>query len=435
MSLIQNLKTKLSLSKTRVNYYCVMMEGLFNSLGADIIGMATIVPLFLREYGASMTVIGALPTIHSLIIAFTPLAAGSFIATAKKKKRISLTFNGYARTSMLFIPLMLMLGINNELIIPVFFIIITLFYVCQSITGIAWNFLLGACVQPQQRGKLLGNLFAMSGILSFISGNIVRVLRENEALLPNQRYSAIFALGGVLMAMSVLFFIPLKEEAPTEAKKEDRNLKTYIASLLKCFKNKLFRRMVFTQAFSQICMTVNTFVYVFADEHLGLATSWISYMIIIQAVGVIAGGLVTGRVSSRFGSKRTLMVAETVAIIIPLLQLTALIFKPPGMPSPIGPGFMLATTFLIGFNRSGLLAFQSHLLEVAGEDNSIYYIVARSTVLLPLSFMSIFVGMYFDNFPHFLQPVYIFQIVVAGMALLGASRLKLFIYPKEEQTK
>jgi Na+/melibiose symporter-like transporter len=366
-----------------------------------------------------------------VVAAVTPLVAGNFIATARVKKKISLGFNGTARTSMLLIPLMLMAGLPNNVVIAVFFCIITVFYICQSVTGIAWNYLLGTCVQPEQRGKLLGTLFAVSGLISFMSSNIVRVLRESETLLTNQRYSAIFGLGGFIMASSVLFFIPLKEAIPREPAKNERNLKFYIASLLHCCKNKLFLRLIITQVFSQICTTINTFVFVFANERLELATQWISLMIIIQTVGVVWGGLVTGRISARFGSKRTLMLAEGIGIVIPLLQLTALLAKPAGAPSPLGPGFMLATTFLMGFNRSGFMAFQSHLLEIAGNENSVYYVVAKSVLLLPVSFVSMLVGRYFDRFPDFVQPVYIVQILAAATALFFASRLRLFLYPKD----
>ena len=430
---MESIRNKFNLAKSQVNYVCITLEGLFNVLGGDIIGMATIVPLFLREYGASMTLIGAMPTIHSIVAALTPLVAGNFIATAKKKKRISLIFNGYGRSSMLIIPLMLMLGVADQTIVTIFFVIITLYYVCQSITGITWNYLLGACVQPWQRGKLLGNLFAMSGVISFFSANIVRILRENPALMPGQRYSAIFGLGGLLLTISVLFFIPLKEDVPVEKKKDERNLRFYVNSLRHCLKNVHFRRLIYTQACSHICMAVNTFIYVFSDEHLMLATHWISYMIIIQTIGVVCGGLVTGRISTNFGTKRTIVLAEIIAVIIPVLQIIALIAKPVGLPSPIGPGLLLATAFLMGFNRSGQMAFQSHMLEVAGEENAVYYIVTRSTLLLPISFVSILIGMYFDRFPHFLEPVYIMQIIVAAAALYFATRLRLLIYPKGEK--
>ena len=422
-----------NITTSRLNYFCIMMEGLFNSLGIDIIGMTTIVPLFLRDYGASMTMVGALPTIQAVSMAVTPLIAGNFVATAKRKKWISLTFNGTARTSVLFLPLLLLIGTPNNVLVIVFFCIFTMFFICNSLTSIVWHNLLGTCVLPQQRGKLLGHLFAMSGALSFISANVVRILRENEAMTLDHRYAAIFGLGGILVACSVLFFIPLREPDSIAQDKNERTLKFYIESLFRCIKNKYFQRMIITQALSQICMTINTFAFIFANEHLGLSTQWISYMLIIQPVGVICGGLLTAQISARFGSKRTVLTAEILAIAIPILQLIALFANSTGMPINIAPAFMLAVTFIIGFNRSSLMAFHQYLLDVAGKENNVYFIVARSTILLPLSFISIFIGMYFDRFSHFLQPIYIFQICVSVAVIFCATRLKLYIFSKNQQ--
>ena len=77
------------------------------------------------------------------------------------------------------------------------------------------------------------------------------------------------------------------------------------------------------------------------------------------------------------------------------------------------------------------MAFQSHLLEVAGDENSVYYVVAKSMLLLPLSFASVLIGMYFDFFPNAVHPVYIAQIALAAVAMFFASRLRLFLYPAE----
>ena len=422
------LKKLRALTVSRLNYYCIMLEGLFNLLGHDIIGMTTIVPLFLREYGASMTLVGATPTIQSVISAVTPLIAGQFIAAAKMKKKISLMFNGAARTLLLFIPLMLTFRLPNNMIIFIFFCIITFFYIGQSVTSIVWNYLMGACIQPEERGKLLGSLFALSGLVSFVSSNIVRILRETPSLTTDQRYIAIFSLGGIITACSVLFFVPLKETVQSGTDTQKRNVKFYINSLLRCCKNKYFVRLILCQAFSQICTTINAFTYVMANERIGLASQWISYMIIIQTVGVICGGFVTGRISTRYGSKRTLMLAEGIGFVVPLLQLTLLVTKQSGGSIFFAPGFMLTATFLMGFNRSGLMAFQSHLLEVAGDDNSVYYIVTKNMLLIPLSFTSVLVGICFDKFPNNINMIYIAQALFAVAAILFAARLKLFVY-------
>jgi hypothetical protein len=127
------------------------------------------------------------------------------------------------------------------------------------------------------------------------------------------------------------------------------------------------------------------------------------------------------------------MMAEGIGIAIPILQLISLLTKPAGGAGWFAAPFMLATTFLMGFNRSGFMAFQSHLLEVSEQHDSIYYIVTKSMVLLPLSFVSMLTGMYFDHFPDAVHPVYIAQIAAGVLAFISAARLKLFLYPKKTE--
>jgi predicted MFS family arabinose efflux permease len=142
-------------------------------------------------------------------------------------------------------------------------------------------------------------------------------------------------------------------------------------------------------------------------------------MIIIQTLGVFFGGFLTGRISERFGSKRTLILVECVGLGIPALELLGLRFGH-------GEILMPAAAFLMGFSRSGLMAFQGHLLELAEPDRSIYYIVTKSILLLPFSFAGVLVGLFIEHVS--LPPVLFFQIVVALGAVYCAFRLKLFLW-------
>jgi predicted MFS family arabinose efflux permease len=235
------------------------------------------------------------------------------------------------------------------------------------------------------------------------------------------RYSSIFALGGVMVAISVLFFIPLKEDIQGDEQKPRFNLLTYFRNLIECCKNMYFRRLIYTQVFSSISTAINTFVYIIAQNYVNVGTEWISYMIIIQTVGVFAGGLVTGRISEHFGSKRTLLLTEGLHISIPVLEIAALFWGH-------GQVLMFGTAFLIGFIRSGNMAYQSHLLELSEKEKSIFYIVTKSMLLLPFTFSSIAVGLFVEHVS--LPPVLFFQIVVATAALFCAFRLKLFVYKR-----
>ena len=411
-------------SRDQVNYACIMLEGLFNTLGNDIMGMNTIVPLFLADLGASLSTVGSLTTMHSIISAVSPLLFGGMVAATQRKRRLSLTLNGLSRGLMLVIPLLITLGVAGSAMLVCFFAVMLIFYICQPITGISWNYLLGSCVSPAKRGKLLGTLLGISGIITFLASNIIKAIRANEGLTSMGQYAAIFFLGGSMMFCSVLFFLPLKEGESTAAPKAERNINAYVKNLLISFRNKPFDWAILTNAFSHVSLAVNTFFFLFARNTLKLDANAISNLLIFQTLGLMCGGFITGRVSARFGIKRMLTMVETLGLLVPVLGLLAL-----NMSAPLV--FAGMAVFLIGFSRSGMIGYQAYILEVVEKERTIYYLVSKSMALLPLSFTSTLIGAYLEIHP--VGSVFVFQIVICCLAILCTTRLKLSVYGSKKR--
>lgn len=405
----------------RLNGTCIMMEGLFNTLGADILGMTTIVPLFLASLGARMETIGAVTTMQSIFGAVVPLVCGGMVAASKSKRNLSLLVNGLSRSSILLIPLGIVLGLSPAAELVLFFCVIAFYAMCQPITGLTWNYLLGDCVPASRRGKLLGTLYAFSGVITFASSAIIKGIRASS-LSEGYQYACIFALGGLLMSCSVLFYLPLKEKTHGGSAAQARDIRGYVKELCACFRDKLFRKVIVTNLFSQLSISVNSFFYVFAQNVLALSSDQVSNLIVLQTLGLMLGGLITGRISDRFGLKRMLQLIEGLGILVPVMGLLALHSAAPFV-------FAAAAVFIIGFTKSGLIGYQAYILEIVPTEKSVYHIVARSLALLPFSFSGVVIGAVISNFTN--APAFIAQIFLAAAALLGASTLKLTVYKKK----
>lgn len=409
----------------RINYSCIMLEGLFNTLGTDILGISTIVPLFLSQFGASLTLIGSLSSMQQIISAVTPLVTGGLIAAAASKKRLSILFNGISRGSILLLPVLLLFHVPDHMIVKIFFALMLVYFLCQSMSGIIWNHLLGDCVEGGQRGKLVGTLFSISGLITFFSSNLVKVIRDSQRLDRWSKYALIFGLAGILLAVSVMCFLPLQENKSAVSKAEKLSPKAYLKELLLCFQNRDYTRLLLTSCFSQASLLVNAFIYLFAQDFLKLSTPQVSTLLVLQTMGVIVGGFVTGRISSRFGTKRMLLLVESIGLMVPVMNLMAMRTAAPFV-------LMGAAVFLMGFSKSGYLGYQTHLLEIVDPEKKIYHLVCKSMVMLPLSLISTLVGWLLQQFSGkgavSASPIYIGQIVLALFALLSASRLKLITY-------
>lgn len=420
MNLIQSLFKKRD--QDIINGNCIMMEGLFNTLGHDIIGMTTIVPLFLTYLGASLETIGSISTMQSIFGAIVPLLCGGLVAASGSKKKLSMIINGVARTSYLLIPLGLLLGLDPMMELSLFFLVMVLSNIGSPITGLTWNYLLGDCVPASRRGKLLGTLYACSGVITFVSSAIIKGIRSSPALSEGNQYAAIFALGGFLMACSVLCYIPLKERTLGPSAREKSDPRHYIGELIACYKNPLYRKALFCNVFSSLSISVNSFFFVFAQNVLMLSADQVSNLIVIQTLGLMIGGVVTGRISEKLGLKRMLQTIEGLGILVPILGLVGL---------HMGAGFLCAAiaVFIVGFTRSGLIGYQAYILEIVPTEKSVYHIVARSLTLLPFSFAGILIGALISRFTN--TPAFILQIGLCAMAFIGACRLKLTVYKKQ----
>ena len=402
--------------KKKRNYYCILGEGLFNQTGLDLLGITSITPLFLLSYGASLGLIGMLTTVQGVAQAIMPLLSGGFAARAKSKRRISIMGNGIARTMIFLIPASLLLGLPNSTVVSVFVVTFVLLVLVSPMTGLIWNYLLNDCLSILDRPKLLGVIFAASGIVSLGTSNLIKVIRDSTALPDNMKYFYIFGLAGLFMSASVLWFLPLRENTGNIAANKVFSLKNYTASLALCFKNKNFNRIVSANVFSYMSMVLNAFLYIYAANGLKLQSHLISNMIIVQTVGQIAGGVITGQVSARLGVKRMLIMNECAGLFIPLLGMLCMGLK---NAYPV----MCLCVFLFGFVRSGSMGYNNYILEVVEKDRIIFHMGTRGLVLLPVSFVTTAAGIYIQR--HSMAPVQILQATASCVAIFLCLRLKL----------
>jgi MFS family permease len=410
------IKTTVKQFKGNINYFCILFEGIFNLMGYDLLGIASIVPLFLSEYGASLGFIGMLTTIQGISTALVPLLFGGFAAKARSKKRFSILLNGCSRGLVLLVPAALLCNLSNGAIIGVFMFVFVLLFMAAPLTGLTWNYLLNDCIGMRERPKLLGVLFAMSGVVSFGTSNLIKVIRDSSSLPSNMKYFYIFGFAAVAMCISVLCFVPLRENHTQDTQPQAFKVKEYLSSLATCFHNRDFNKLVRANVFSYISVVLNSFIYIYAERTLKLESNLISNMIIFQTVGLIAGGIVTGQVSARFGVKRMLVLVECAGLFIPLV---ALLCGTLTNPYPL----MCLCVALFGFIRSGQLGYTNYIIEVVEKEKLIFHMVAKGLLLLPLSFLSTFAGLYIQS--HWMAPIFIVQAAASLAAILMCTKLRL----------
>ena len=390
----------------RRNGLCIMMEGLFNALGNDIIGMTTIVPLFLSLLGAGSGLIGIMNTGQNILLSLIPILSGFLVTRARSKRALSMLLNGIGRSAILLIPLGIVLGLSNRVELLLFFAVMLVHYLLSPITGTAWSYLLGVCVSDERRNRLIGRLYSVSGIITFLSGWVIKLVRAS-AISESMQYAIIFALGGTIMALSVVFYIPLKEPQQDQKTISHIDFGNYLSGLASCFKEKDFRRFLYSSMDTQIVANISAFFFLFAQNTLRLDAATISNLIIVQTIGLVVGGFAGGEVSSRFGVKFTIGAVRVLELIVPVCALLAAAGR-------LSATCAFAAVLIIGITKGTALSYQLYMLELVAPEKSMLYIIARSLAMLPCSLTSALIGVLADRLSF--APVFQIQL---GLCLLN----------------
>jgi hypothetical protein len=401
---------------TAFNTVCLMCEGGFNVLGNGLLGLTSLVPIFLAEHGVGIVWIGMIPTLQMAARLAVPLLLGLFIYRMKSKKRFNMTMNGIFRPSILAFAILLIIFGATNIVVAVFLVVLMLFLVSQSMSGIAWQYLVSASIRPENRAQMLGKLLIISGIASIASGFVVKLVLGSAAFTPDIQYAIIFGMAGVSFTLSVVAMSPLKETLPVDDTFRRITLKEYVGSVSGSLKIKPFRGLIALNVLYSLATCANAYVFVFARSALHATDETVSSMIMVQLVGQVAGGFLLGRVSKRFGNKPILLIACSFVILLPVFLLLAMKY------SAAAALLLFLSSFCMGLKASGDTGIDNYLYSIFKPERIIFSIVARAIFLFPLSFASIAIGGVIEHSSY--VPVFVFQLAVSALTMLFVIRMK-----------
>jgi len=399
----------------KLNYYCMMLEGALNTIGVNLLGVTTLIPLFLQTYGANMKVVGLVSALAASLPMIVPIFVGDLVSMAKSKRQFIIRVNSVGRGMIIIMAPVLILHLEQKIVVIIFICIFSLFYIVQATTGLAWTDLLGKAVAPSKRGYLLGNLQVIAGVASVVASYFVKIVLDSGTLLVNQKYAIIFGLSGTLLLSTVLAMIPLREPFDKTTCISTKRIRQYFNNILACFNNKSFKIMTLTLMCSTAASSGLSFIFLFAKNTLNISPNNISGMFVIQTLGSIAGGLLYGKIFTLFGSKYVIQLSEISALLIPLLSLsTYMIYN--------DLFIMYIVAFLMGIKNGGMLGYTNYLIEILDEDLRVHGMVARSTLTSPFTFLNFFAGILVDTFG--IIPLFILQIGISTVTVIFTFLLK-----------
>lgn len=197
----------------RRNFAANFFDTMFFSLALAFASMTTIMPLFVRQLGASPLIVGLIPALVQAGQMLPPLFAAPYIAPLERKLPFLLKMTLGERIPW---PLLAVLAIVLAPRYPLAMLVITL--VLLAIFGLAggvcvpaWMDIVARVTPLRMRGRLFGWSGAISGLLGVAGG--LGAERALAAFSFPYNFAACFAAAGICMFVSFLGLIAIREPA------------------------------------------------------------------------------------------------------------------------------------------------------------------------------------------------------------------------------
>jgi Na+/melibiose symporter-like transporter len=310
--------------KTRLNEYAFIWHAFFLALTSSFTEINTVVASLILIAGGSEIHLGILTAIMVGVPPLTKLFFAGFLHIQARKKPWLLLGINLRVASLAFIALLLGWkgsSDNGALLIFILFLLLLIFAVSGSFSGISYTDILGKSLLPDARKRffIVRQYFQNTGLL--ISALLVGQLLEKWVYPDN--YKMLFLLASVLLLLGSGGFWRLKEKHQGEILKKLTFIQIIqeIPATLKKDRN-LFYYIIF-QNLTGFGLMLFPFYIGYARQVFGLNSQQVGHYLILQITGGLLATLIWGRLVQRGGYKAILKGCISVSVLLPFFALWA----------------------------------------------------------------------------------------------------------------
>ena len=386
----------------RFNYLMGVLNGGIFGFGTSFLDPTTVLPVFIRHFTNSDTLVGLASSLHRTGWHLPQLLVAGDLERRRFRLPIYVRANIVRMTLIwLTVPLIAWYSLEQPgLVLSGFLILFGVASLCGGAAGLAYTDIVGKSIPRSYTGMFYATRSFLSGVLSIFAGVLIKYLLDAESgsVFP-ANYAVIFALGTGMMCLGIGCF-SLVREPEGQISKTHRNFVQVIREvpgLLRLDPN--FRTFLMVQVLASGIGFSLPFYVVFARETFQVPESSVGVFLAVQTVGSAVFNVVWGRISVTQGNQRVVVFAVLGVAIIPIL---ALILGSQAALIQQGDGWVVTVCFspiflLIGGTTTGIfIGFKSYLLDIAPEERRPTYVGITNTVLGVGSLYPVFGGILAD---------------------------------------
>lgn len=363
------------------NFLCLLSDFTFFGTGASFASQITVLPAFLATLTSSGPIIGLSSTIATGAWLLPQLFAANSLAGRVRRKPFVILPATIGRILFLVLgPMVFLLRESPGAVLVVFLCSYGMFFLLDGIASIAWLEILARTLSATTRARLIGIGQAATGIAGIGAGVLVGVILTSDRLRGTAGYSVIFLISGVLFALSLISFLPLKEE-PEPSRERSLPWPDYFRALADVLrKDRDFRRALVVVTLVSLGGLATPFYVIHGLTALSFPEISVGIFTSAQVAGGIGSGLLMGWLGERRGTRSVLRLWGLLAVAAPLIAL-GLSCVGSGVPGVVLMYAYAVVFILVGAQANSVMAgFVNYVLELAPAERRSMYIGCANTL-------------------------------------------------------
>jgi len=361
----------------RFNFIACLIDAVGWPVGMAFFSMTTVIPLFMGYLKANNSLIGSLVAIVNLLT-FLPgcMMVGYISKLARARGYLLLVGLGERFAFVPLIPLTLLWGRSHPgwLLAALFGAFIGNAFL-MGLNQPSYWIVLGKCVPVSRRGRLFGLAGGIGGVLGIAVDGCLRTLLNGKTGGFPTGFAEVFAIGFVVMAVTILPLGFVRESVSGPRSEEDPHSGHYWRDSKTVWQqNAGFRSFLFSQVPSSFIGIAAPFFVLYAGRHLYAPTSSVAEYTAVLVLAGSFGSVLWGTMSDMKGNKLVLLSGSFCSF---LASVCALFITSPVLFTVV---FLLSA---LGTAAVGL-AGNNITLEYAARDRDIPLYVAMYNLAMAL---------------------------------------------------
>src|SRR5574341_287169 len=317
--------------RQRHNFVFFGIDYISFALGVEgFTNLATVLPTFLSNLGATPTLVGAILSIYLLSWNIPQLFGGNLVARAPRKKPTLVTAAALTRPAVILFALYIVLTGAQPAWLTIIMMALALMtlMVGDSFAAVAWFDILTRAFPSEKRGGFISYWQVGKSVLLLGVAVVVRFVLSDEGPLFPLNYALLFGFTALMLAISFVAVTRIYEPpVPGDEHGEVihiswREYPAYLVSTL--HRDVRLRRITIARLFLLLSFMSNSFYILYATQELRLPEQVIAFYIGAQTVGALLASLFFGRIVDRHGSQRVAQIGSLILLTAPLLALVVI---------------------------------------------------------------------------------------------------------------